>query len=128
MSRYYGEKECPSDPHDAYREGRRERWDNNPYEHGKHGDYECRRAYEEFERGQESAQRERREEEEAVEQAAQRRDFERRQYARAEQEERERMEYAEMEAEQTRYAEQDIRDAEEAQPSPTAAVEQGSDK
>lgn len=64
MSRWY-EKECPTDYYEAYREGRRSRrWDDNPYEHGRFSsNYDCQRAYEEWERGQRDAERERREEE-----------------------------------------------------------------
>ena len=118
MSRYYGDKECPSNPMEARREGERARsYDRNPYEHGRYSmDYDCERAYKEFERGREQAAFERRDEtrreEEAAAREAQRRDFERQQYARAEEEER--MHYEQMEAEQAR-------DAEAAQPSSDAA-------
>lgn len=122
------DKECPRDPHDAYREGERSRsYERNPYEHGRYSsDYDCERAYKEFERGRDHAAYERREEERREEEAAMRRDFERQCYARVEEEERQQA----MEAEQARYAEQDIRDAEAAQADsqPDAAVESNSTK
>lgn len=68
------DKECPSDPYDAYREGRRSRsYEDNPYEHGRYSsNYDCERAYNEWDAGHRSAERERREEREAEEAAASR--------------------------------------------------------
>ena len=92
MSRWYGDKECPRDPYEAYREGRQSRsWEHNPYEHGKYGEYDCQRAYEEFERGQRAKEDERREErmqeereqERQVRAAAERAEYERQEYERA---------------------------------------------
>ena len=104
MSRWYGdEKECPSNPYEARREGERARsYDRNPYEHGRYSmDYDCERAYKEFERGREQAAFERREEErreeEAHARAAQKRDWERQQYENAAEEERQYLEQQERE-------------------------------
>lgn len=50
----YWDKECPSDPRDAFREGRRARsTERNPYEHGRDpwADRECQEAHEEWSRG-----------------------------------------------------------------------------
>lgn len=69
------DKECPSNPRDAYYEGRRSReYERNPYEHGRDAfaDRDCREANEEFERGQRAARYER-EEREAEEQHERRR-------------------------------------------------------
>ena len=103
MSRWYGEKECPWNPMEARREGERARpHERNPYEHGRYSmDYDCERAYKEFERGRQDAEYARREEErreeEAHARAAQQRDFERQQYEAAQQEEYEQQQRAEQE-------------------------------
>jgi hypothetical protein len=61
------DRECPSNPRDAYYEGRRSsEYERNPYEHGRDAfaDRECREAREEFERGQRAARYEREEQQE----------------------------------------------------------------
>lgn len=108
------DKECPRDPRDAYREGERSRWiDRNPYEHGKWGDYECRRAYEEWDRGREDHMREERQEEERQREAQERAYYERQQAA---QQDEERLYYEALEAQQMQYSEEDIRETERLQP------------
>lgn len=111
---WYDEKECPRDPYDAYREGRRsESYDRNPYKHGEYGDYECRRAYEEWERGHRYAEYDRQEERQAEEREQRRRhEAEQQRYY----EEQAYLEQQAYEYQQMQYAEQDIRDAEAAQP------------
>lgn len=74
---YYDEI-CPSNPGEAYRRGERDHDRGvssfrNPYEHGRYGEYDCQRAYEEWNRGhrdQERREEERRLEEQRAEQRA----------------------------------------------------------
>lgn len=83
------DRECPTDPYDAFREGRRsESYDRNPYKHGRYDSYgRCRDAYDAWERGHRYAEYDRQE-------AAERR--------RAEEAEKERIYQDAMAAEQER--------------------------
>lgn len=82
----YGDKECPTDSHDAYREGRSSReYERNPYEHGRSAfaDRDCREAHEEWDRGKRYADYDR---EEAQREEAERRAAEHRRHERLQEE------------------------------------------
>lgn len=84
---YWRDKECPTDPRDAYYEGRRSSdWERNPYEHGRDAfaDRDCREAHDEWARGQRAAEYQR--ELDREEAAAERRRQERMAYERQQEE------------------------------------------
>lgn len=108
---YWRDIECPSDPRDAYYEGRRSsEWERNPYEHGRDSwaDANCREAHEEWGRGHRAAEYEREEqrEQEAAEYRRQQRMAHEQQQEETYREERayyeamERQHYEQMEQEQ----------------------------
>lgn len=96
----YRDRECPRNPRDAYWEGQRAReYDRNPYQHGRDpfADRDCRKAHDEWARGQRAA--EYRREEEAEQRRQEERCLERRRHEREQEHrwEQERLEQLERE-------------------------------